>query len=125
MGSNERLRKQLLGKNYKRVGKEAAGADLKRAGGDSTASSGAATPSRKPAIEEEEDEEEGRASMVGRKGRTSGSNRSETTQPPLDNVDESEEGLSTKKAASTRGKKKATSFLDEVLAERSKKRKKR
>lgn len=121
------LKKQLLGKNYKKVGKEAAVSGSKRAEGPNSVPGGTGSVSKKPADDEEEEEEEGRASLVGKKGKKP-SGHSETTQSHLDNVgDESEEGRPTKKAAAStaRGKKKATSFLDEVLAERSKKRKKR
>lgn len=121
------LKKQLLGKNYKKVGKEPAVSGAERAEGPNSASGGTGSVLKKPADDEEEEEEEGRASLVGKKGKKP-SGHPETIQPGLDNVgDENEEEPPTKKAAGStaRGKKKATSFLDEVLAERSKKRKKR
>lgn len=121
------LKKQLLGKNYKKVGKDAAVLGSKRGEGSKSAPGGTGSVSKKPSDDEEEEEEEGRASLVGKKGKKP-LGHSETTEVRPDDVGNgSEEGPPARKAgvSTARGKKKATSFLDEVLAERSKKRKKR
>lgn len=126
--SNEKLRKQLLGKNYKKAAKENTPSSKKPAG--SNAASSASVAGLTIPADDEDDEEEGRTSQIGKKRKKLGKADPELseTNTSLDNAgDGSEELPSTKKTAPSvaRGKKKATSFLDEVLAERSKKRKKR
>ena len=84
--------------------------------------------------ESSDDEEEGRSSMVGKKkrkgnlGETHPAAAGDETQT-VDQVDAGIEPSSAKetsaKSASSRSRKKTTNYLDELLAERSKKRKKR
>lgn len=89
--------------------------------------------------EDDDDEEEGRVSMVGMKNkkrrRVDGQGRATPAASNINGDDAVEEGgdngtvkteepVSVKQAPS-KGRKKATSYLDELLAERSKKRKKR
>lgn len=80
--------------------------------------------------EESDDEEEGRAAMVGKKRKAMPSHTNKTpvvNNGTTDKVDGDEsvptENMPSK--APSKGRKKATSYLDELLAERSKKRKKR
>lgn len=128
LSSNEKLRKQLLGKNYKKIAKENASFSKKPEASNATSSTSVAT-STIPA-DDTDDEEEGRTSQIGKKRKKSGKpdlEQSEATAPMDNDGDGSEVLPPTKTAApsTVKGKKKATSFLDEVLAERSKKRKKR
>ncbi|PYI12085.1 hypothetical protein BO78DRAFT_392759 [Aspergillus sclerotiicarbonarius CBS 121057] len=150
LDSNDKLRKQLLGRNYKKVmaatsaaraGSTSAGAG---AGGRQDTSSGAVRGAQE---EDDDDEEDGRTALIGRKKSTASKKRkaepqvqpaSETVndqdgEPKQtdgngdggdDKVDQSNKQTGPASRPS-KGRKKATSFLDELLAERSKKRKKR
>ncbi|KAJ5683151.1 hypothetical protein N7462_006316 [Penicillium macrosclerotiorum] len=127
LSSNDQLRKQLLGRNYDKIMKAKAAAK--------STQTTAAQPG-KPAStlvnshddDGDDDEDEGRTSMVGQKKR-----KTKQTQPqpttPTDQSDNAENGAAPSevhaKPAPSKGRKKATSYLDELLAERSKKRKKR
>ncbi|CAG8425478.1 unnamed protein product [Penicillium salamii] len=122
LDSNDKLRKQLLGKNYDRV--------MKAAAEEKAAAKAAKTiPVEKEEEKEEEyDEEDGRSAMLSkqrekkRKGApgvhpavlaaeaAAGTGKGETDKGP---------------GTGRKGRKTATSYLDELLAERSKKRKKR
>lgn len=125
----------MLGRNYKRVlkDKDKEAAARRNASGSGPASIAASVGSRQvhdgAAQQEEEDdeEEEGRASLVGKKEDSKkGKTDSGPGQPGTSEVEDAQHGDGSKAAPGGRGrKKKATSFLDEVLAERSKKRKKR
>lgn len=84
--------------------------------------------------EDSDDEEEGRSAMVGKKNRkgSSGDTRPVVATEGHSAVDQAEvvnESASANqvfaKSAPSKGRKKATSYLDELLAERSKKRKKK
>ncbi|RJE27411.1 hypothetical protein PHISCL_00287 [Aspergillus sclerotialis] len=128
LSSNEKLRRQLLGKNYKKVAKETTSFAKKPEGSNPTSSNSVTASTIPP--DDTDDEEEGRTSQIGKKRKKS--ERTDSEQPEatasLDNAGDGSEDLpATKKAvpSAAKGKKKATSFLDEVLAERSKKRKKR
>jgi hypothetical protein len=91
----------------------------------------AKTASATPAESEESDDEEGRAAMVGRKRKAELTHAKKTTVADNDQTTgqaDGDESVPTKEAPSkppSKGRKKATSYLDELLAERSKKRKKR
>ncbi|PWY69832.1 hypothetical protein BO94DRAFT_579071 [Aspergillus sclerotioniger CBS 115572] len=148
--SNDKLRKQLLGRNYKKVmvatsaakaGTTSAGAG---AGGRQDTSSGIARGMQE---EDVDDEEEGRTSLIGKKNFTVAKKRKAESQaqPEFETVNnqgsepkqtnDSGDGSDDKVDQSnkqtrpaprpSKGRRKATSFLDELLAERAKKRKKR
>ncbi|KAL4793794.1 hypothetical protein BDV19DRAFT_390778 [Aspergillus venezuelensis] len=152
LDSNDALRRQLLGRNYKKVMAEKERARKEKAAsigsvngttGKGAGSTGQQKSNSGSAVEEDDDDEdEGRAASIGKKAasrkRKGGSGGGETTpagQKEDPNGGESkdeagEEGDESKTATSqqrsrTKGRKKATSFLDEILAERSKKRAKR
>lgn len=137
LSSNDKLRKQLLGRNYDKVVKEAAAnkASSLKAGSASSqigkTAASAATPGK---TESSDDEEEGRSAMVGKKKRmgnlakTHPAAAGDETQT-VDQVDAGIEPSPAKetsaKSAPSKNRKKTTSYLDELLAERSKKRRKR
>ncbi|CEJ55271.1 hypothetical protein PMG11_01538 [Penicillium brasilianum] len=142
LSSNDQLRKQLLGRNYDKFMKASAAAKQASAAAKSTASAVASGASS--AVQEEDDQdddEDGRVSMVGKKKRRVGQGRAAQTgsgsgvtpvSTPGDVEDagaKEENGVvqtdAPVKQAPSKGRKKATSYLDELLAERSKKRKKR
>lgn len=104
-----------------------------KAGGVSSQAGKTATSAATPAKNEEsdDDDDEGRAAMVGKKRRKGEPARpralAETQKPGQ--TDGGDESGSTKvtpaKPAPAKGRKKAMSYLDELLAERANKRKKR
>lgn len=147
LDSNDKLRKQLLGRNYKKVMAEKA---RQKTGDTSPVPSAIKNSASKGSVnrqrgaggadvdDADEDDDEGRAALIGRKmssrKRKPESDPIPTKQPEdanneLKNEDSemSSEGkaadLYQRQKSNRRGK--ATSFLDEILAERSKKRKKR
>ncbi|KAJ5964511.1 uncharacterized protein N7479_004387 [Penicillium vulpinum] len=135
LGLDDKLRKQLLGKNYDRVMKAAA--EKKAAAAASTAAAASASASTaKAEVEDEYDEEDGRSAMLARQKnkRKGGAGAGHGVHPAAaaaveagDKDGEEGEGTPAQQAAPARskGRKKATSYLDELLAERAKKRKKR
>lgn len=151
LSSNDQLRKQLLGRNYDKFMKANAAAKQASAAAKTAASAAAAagkTGSGASAANEEDDQdddEDGRVSMVGKQkkrrveqGRAAQSvpgsgSGSGVTSVSTGNVEDAGEKADngtvqtegTVKQAPSKGRKKATSYLDELLAERSKKRKKR
>lgn len=79
--------------------------------------------------EESDDDEEGRFASIGRNKRKAAPLKAKA-QAVEENKDSQEDGQEPSKEvpmrqAPLKGKKKATSYLDELLAERAKKRKKR
>ncbi|KAJ6124981.1 hypothetical protein N7471_012298 [Penicillium samsonianum] len=134
LGLNDKLRKQLLGKNYDRVMKAAA--EQKAAAAASTAAAASASASvAKADVEDEYDEEDGRSAMLAKQKnkRKGGAGAGRGVHPAAaaaaaeagDKGGEEGEGESAPAPARSKGRKKATSYLDELLAERAKKRKKR
>ncbi|KOS47107.1 hypothetical protein ACN38_g1903 [Penicillium nordicum] len=140
LDSNDKLRKQLLGKNYDRVMKAAA--EQKAAAAAATAAAAAAASSAsagvtKAEVEEEYDEEDGRSAMLAKQKnkRKAGAGAGRGVHPAAAAAaaavgdkggEEGEgEGEGAPAPARSKGRKKATSYLDELLAERAKKRKKR
>ncbi|KAJ5228584.1 hypothetical protein PENFLA_c002G05604 [Penicillium flavigenum] len=134
LDSNDKLRKQLLGKNYDRVMKAAA--EQKAAAAASTATAASASASvAKAEVEDEYDEEDGRSAMLARQKnkRKGGAGAGRGVHPAAaaaaaeagDKGGEEGEGEGAPAPARSKGRKKATSYLDELLAERAKKRKKR
>ncbi|KAJ6180421.1 hypothetical protein N7519_010882 [Penicillium mononematosum] len=134
MDSNDKLRKQLLGKNYDRVMKAAA--EQKAAAAASTATAASTSASvPKAEVEDEYDEEDGRSAMLARQKnkRKGGAGAGRGVHPAAaaaaaeagDKGGEEGEGEGAPAPARSKGRKKATSYLDELLAERAKKRKKR
>ncbi|KAJ5400552.1 Protein of unknown function DUF3245 [Penicillium sp. CMV-2018d] len=132
LDSNDKLRKQLLGKNYDRVMKAAA--EQKAAAAAATAAAASASASvTKAEVEEEYDEEDGRSAMLARQKnkRKGGAGAGRGVHPAAaaaaaEAGDKGgEEGEGVPAPARSKGRKKATSYLDELLAERAKKRKKR
>jgi hypothetical protein len=143
LDSNDKLRKQLLGKNYKKVMAASAGVKLGKPVGQNGVPAGNTGDA-----EDDDDDEEGRTAVVGRKGDLrkkavdSARKRKATTDIAEDDgiapsgageikdgnsedTPAKREGPLSRSAPGPRGRKKATSFLDEILADRSKKRKKR
>ncbi|GIC94774.1 DUF3245 domain-containing protein [Aspergillus udagawae] len=143
LDSNDKLRKQLLGKNYKKVMAASAGVKLGKPVGQNGVPAGNTGDA-----EDDDDDEEGRTAVVGRKGDLrkkavdSARKRKATTDIAEDDgiapsgageikdgnsedTPAKQEGPLSRSAPGPRGRKKATSFLDEILADRSKKRKKR
>ncbi|CAG8140167.1 unnamed protein product [Penicillium salamii] len=120
LDSNDKLRKQLLGKNYDRVMKAAA--EEKAA-----AKAAKAIPVEKEEKEEEEeyDEEDGRSAMLSKQREKK--RKGAPGVHPAVLAAEAAAGTGTRETdkGPRKGRKKATSYLDELLAERSKKRKKR
>ncbi|OQD64847.1 hypothetical protein PENPOL_c007G08327 [Penicillium polonicum] len=133
LDSNDKLRKQLLGKNYDRVMKAAA--EQKAAAAAATAAAASASASvTKAEVEEEYDEEDGRSAMLARQKnkRKGGAGAGRGVHPAAaaaaeagDKGGDEGEGEGVPAPARSKGRKKATSYLDELLAERAKKRKKR
>ncbi|RDW67114.1 DUF3245 domain-containing protein [Aspergillus mulundensis] len=140
LDSNDALRRQLLGRNYKKVMAEkekARKATADSAASENPVSKGTTGHDQQVSRVGDDDDDEGRAALIGKKAssrkRKVGGHTEPTAQPQsadgeVANVD-SEEPDERKAANSqepkSKGRKKATSFLDEILAERSKKRKKR
>ncbi|EKV15979.1 Cytochrome P450 [Penicillium digitatum] len=132
LDSNDKLRKQLLGKNYDRVMKAAAEQKAAAAASTAAAASASATVAKAEA-EDEYDEEDGRSAMLARQKnkRKGGAGAGRGVHPAAaaaaaetgDNC--GGEGGGAPAPARSKGRKKATSYLDELLAERAKKRKKR
>ncbi|KAJ5747975.1 uncharacterized protein N7511_009671 [Penicillium nucicola] len=165
LDSNDKLRKQLLGKNYDRVMKAKAAQKAAVAGSTTTAGSVSAAGNNAGAgaVEEddEDDDEDGRSAMIGRKKNMrgpgagagvgparkkkkkggnvvedvfaspvvgAGADTGTDTQDSTQTATAEEENVPsepTPAPARSKGRKKATSYLDELLAERAKKRKKR
>ncbi|KAJ6084412.1 Protein of unknown function DUF3245 [Penicillium sp. IBT 16267x] len=134
LSSNDKLRKQLLGKNYDRFMK--AEAEKKAAAKASTAAAQAAKTAAAAANkqdEESDDEEEGRMALIGRNKRKAAPLKAKAKvvdeEQEKDSQEDGQDAPSAKEVpvrqAPLKGKKKATSYLDELLAERAKKRKKR
>ncbi|KAF9892368.1 hypothetical protein FE257_002145 [Aspergillus nanangensis] len=140
LDSNDKLRKQLLGKNYKKVMAASSNAATNSptpgqysgiARGDLSVG-GAAGPTQ----EEDEDEDEGRTAVVGkrkmnkkRKAAPSPETATESSQQDHEGGGNGDKGSAqgaadSRPASGAKGRKK-TSFLDEILGERSKKKKKR
>ena len=122
LDSNDKLRKQLLGKNYDRVMKAAA--EQKAAAKPVPA---AVNTSENKADEDDYDEEDGRSAMLARQKnkRKGGAGSVHPAAAAAASLDADQEDKSAKRPAPSKGRKKATSYLDELLAERAKKRKKR
>ncbi|KKK17818.1 hypothetical protein ARAM_002091 [Aspergillus rambellii] len=148
--SNDKLRKQLLGRNYKKVmaakvaqaGKPASSAT--KPGVKTVGSRRNGGGNNNDDDDDDDDDDEGRTASIGKK-RTANKRKqnvsgiaSETDAAGNDanrdgeNDGDAEErvssqqgGPSARPGSGPKGRKKATSFLDEILAERSKKRKKR
>ncbi|KAF7591768.1 hypothetical protein BBP40_001148 [Aspergillus hancockii] len=148
LGTNDKLRRQLLGRNYKKVMAEknaAEGRQLGKVGGSSSGAGSAASRFQTTVTNgNDEEEEEGRTALVGKK-RSNRKRKAEASPKVLEPVDHEHnekgnrvdndgngdgEALVKKGKSSSRpsprpeGRRKATSFLDEILAERSRKRKK-
>ncbi|KAL3436321.1 hypothetical protein BDV09DRAFT_193988 [Aspergillus tetrazonus] len=140
LDSNDELRRQLLGRNYKRVMAEKEKARQKTADPASKnhASKGAPGHNQQGSgvgeNEDIDDDDEGRAASISknassRKRKVGGSaeptTRTEGADSETKYKDSEEENTASSQGLRAKGRKKATSFLDEILAERSKKRKKR
>ncbi|KAL1999515.1 hypothetical protein VTN02DRAFT_4391 [Thermoascus thermophilus] len=126
LSSNDKLRRQLLGRNYQK-------ATLKSSSNQPTGKTAPPTAASvsKPEDEEEE-EEEGRATLLGKKKnkRKIAATQDDDDDDETPAASETANGgggsssSSTKTGTGSRSKKKAGSFLDEILAGRSKKKKK-
>ncbi|PYH72554.1 DUF3245 domain-containing protein [Aspergillus vadensis CBS 113365] len=151
LDSNDKLRKQLLGRNYQKVMAAKKASAAKGGSNDAAAASTNLTKNGVAKTEEEDDddEEDGRTAAIGKKKAMSAKKRkapepqaqtgsetvggefgdSKQTSDVGDGTGDKADQLDKQPGASSsrpaRGRKKGTSFLDEILAERSKKRKKR
>jgi hypothetical protein len=145
LSSNDQLRKQLLGRNYDKFMKAAAEKKQASAAAKVGASAGKTGPASSGSAgvnngvdEDEDDDEEGRVSMVGMKNKKRRVGQARATPAAVpgtgagdteDAVEKGDNGTAETEApvkqVPSKGRKKATSYLDELLAERSKKRKKR
>ncbi|KAJ5605031.1 hypothetical protein N7510_010185 [Penicillium lagena] len=133
LGSNDKLRKQLLGKNYDKIMK--ASASNQPLPSRTTPKSAELVQGPGNKEEEDDEDEEGRTALVGKKKTNKRRGKDDTRQGSAqDTGAEDPENKATpaaaaqapsSRAASSKGKKKATSYLDEILSERAKKRKKR
>ncbi|KAJ5090451.1 Protein of unknown function DUF3245 [Penicillium argentinense] len=127
LSSNDMLRKQLLGRNYQKVMKakerEAEAARQALAAKAAVSENGTNGAAATAVEDEEDDDEEGRAAMVGKRRRKNGSGDRSAAQASTQAPAQGEE--SAPAPAKSRGKKKATSYLDEILAQRANKKKKR
>ncbi|TPR07087.1 AFG1-like ATPase family protein [Aspergillus niger] len=126
LDSNDKLRKQLLGRNYQKVMAAKKASTAKGGGSDAAASTnpaknGKAMPAkkRKAAEPQAQSESETIGGESGESKQTS--DVGDGSEAKADQSDK-QPGASSRPASR---RKKATSFLDEILAERSKKRKKR
>ncbi|KAJ5180730.1 hypothetical protein N7492_003940 [Penicillium capsulatum] len=127
LSSNDKLRKQLLGKNYERIMK----ASQKHPApvGASAAPTKTAPPVAGPDVDEDDDE--GRAALVGKKRKLGSTQAKKKGSAAEDNSGQDHAGsgaapvvsAETPKQVPAKSRKKATSYLDEILATRSKKRK--
>lgn len=153
LDSNDKLRRQLLGKNYQKVmmkDKKVGGvvrswsASTSTSTSISTSTPGSGNPAGKSEIgsaqtdtnhqqkDEDEDEEEGRVALVGngkkRRKREAGSGSHPDQVRPRglsvddDGIDIGSEIESTQSRPG-KSKKKATSYLDAILADRAKRKK--
>lgn len=123
--ATERLRKQMLGRNV-RSGNDFARRGSSRGNSYSASQRSGATRSTR-AREDSDDEDEGRSGLGGKKGPVRSANIRECDpQTPSENVhstpNRSDAGESTGRKPHKRGN---TSYLDQILAERSNKKKKR
>ncbi|KAL2832394.1 hypothetical protein BDW59DRAFT_104490 [Aspergillus cavernicola] len=137
--SNDALRKQLLGRNYKKVMAEKARQRAVDLGSISSMNGSTYLKGNNDgnnAVDDDDDDDEGRTASIGRKTtskkrKTDDSAESMQTgsldEPKNEDSrdDGGEKAATSRQGQGPKGRKKATSFLDEILAERSKKRKKR
>ncbi|KAL4877280.1 hypothetical protein BJY04DRAFT_222227 [Aspergillus karnatakaensis] len=145
--SNDQLRRQLLGRNYKKVMAEKArqkGTDssLSKDSGSKGVWSQNSGDGKGDTNDDDDGDDEGRTASIGKK--TSSKKRKvevgegseatnrqvkETTNDDMKDIDREISGNpktgTSQPKATAKGRKKTTSFLDEIIAERSKKRKKR
>jgi hypothetical protein len=144
--SNDKLRRQLLGRNYKKVMAEKERQKTTDAGSDKDSGSIGQRNQRGAGNgdanvdNDDYDEDEGRTASIGKKSSAKKRKvevpRDSESTVQMEGVDgelqggDREAGYGGKTGTSqvrkkAKGRKKATSFLDEILAERSQKRKKR
>ncbi|KAK1141407.1 hypothetical protein N8T08_009079 [Aspergillus melleus] len=137
LDSNDKLRRQLLGKNYKKVVAASAGASATGNPGKPGLRANPGPNPKEVDDEDGEDGDEGRTTTVGTSKRQSRKRKAtieasqssnETAMNPGEGQGESasrQEGASSRQPPRSKSSKKATSFLDELLADRSKRRKKK
>ncbi|PGH13599.1 hypothetical protein AJ79_03592 [Helicocarpus griseus UAMH5409] len=142
LSSNEKLRKQLLGKNYKKPTANAAPNSSNARPGVAEKKYQPARPASKQQPESDDDEDEGRSSLGRNKRKRSksatvgtGNDKTTTTTTAAvndngnghdDDDDEDGSKFGGKKQRSMKTqRKKPVSYLDELLSERSKKKKKK
>ncbi|PLB50547.1 hypothetical protein P170DRAFT_405762 [Aspergillus steynii IBT 23096] len=137
LDSNDKLRKQLLGKNYKRVVAASAGASATVTPGKPGTRANPGPSAKELDDEDGHDEDEGRTTSVGtsqrrlkkRKAALEGSHNHHEVATSAgegqENITSPQEGASPRQPPRSKSNKKATSFLDEILADRSKRRKKK
>lgn len=122
LSSNDKLRRQLLGRNYQKATLKSSNQSIKRLEPGKAAPT-AASISNKPEVASDEEEEEGRSTLLGKKKRKITATQDETSA--ISETVSGGEPTSSRTGTGSKGKKKAGSFLDEILAERSKKKKKK
>ncbi|KAL6229522.1 hypothetical protein BDW75DRAFT_97430 [Aspergillus navahoensis] len=137
LDSNDALRRQLLGRNYKKVMAEKEKARQKTADPATTKnhvskrSTGHQQQGSGVKEDDEEDDDEGRATAIGkkassRKRKVRGSAKLTMQTEGADSElkeDSGEDKTANSQGLKSKGGRKATSFLDEILAERSKRKK--
>ncbi|CEL02416.1 hypothetical protein ASPCAL03586 [Aspergillus calidoustus] len=152
LDSNDQLRRQLLGRNYKKVMAEKARQKNAESVAGSSTTITANSAYREGGAQrrgehdgagagdgddDDDDEEEGRTASIGKKSLSKKRKVITRVEPTRtehggdeykenggDGGDEDGEKAASQPAPRSKGRKKATSFLDEILAERSKKRRK-
>ncbi|KAL3460548.1 hypothetical protein BJX64DRAFT_290197 [Aspergillus heterothallicus] len=149
LDSNDQLRRQLLGRNYKKVMAEKARQKNAKSAVNSLTTMTNSAPKERGLQrseettggkeDDEEDEEDGRTASIGRKNfskkrkvaaQHERARMDEVNDGPIENSKGGGDNLAGGRKATgqlgprSKGRKKAISFLDEILAERSKKRRK-
>ncbi|KAL4888557.1 hypothetical protein BDV59DRAFT_211049 [Aspergillus ambiguus] len=139
LDSNDKLRKQLLGKNYKKVMAARSQTNSPVTGPSGKTKPGVGAATKNETEEDDDDDDEGRTAVVGKRGpskKRKAAPTGDTVQTGTlegggdksgdgDVEEPTQEEKALPRPATAKGKKKAGSFLDEILADRSKKRKKR
>ncbi|KAL2826926.1 hypothetical protein BJY01DRAFT_141557 [Aspergillus pseudoustus] len=140
LDSNDQLRRQLLGRNYKKVMAEKARQKNAESVGSSSTAATNFLLNRKPPQrgkegagddDNDEDDEDGRTASIGRRDpwkkrrvvAKDESTRAEVGKGENDN-DDGKKATRPQPGPRSKERRKATSFLDEIIAERSKKRRK-
>lgn len=117
LSSNDKLRKQLLGRNWEKMSAQAAPVGTQPGKPNPTKPQLQETRNKNAGNTSDEDEDEGRSSL--------GKNKRKRTVQDQQDVDETSGSKESTSAATPKrsGAKKTGSYLDEVLSQRKKKKK--